>query len=774
MAGKKHRNKPRRERGASSSVAGSATPGGHSSRKTSAPANAPAWLSAPWVAPGVLCLLIAVSYFPATQAGFVWDDAVLSGAKPLQNLSGLWQIWFEPRSLKEYEGHYWPVLYTTFWLEHRLWGLHPLGYHLVNLLLHMGVTLLLWRLLLRLAMPVAWAWAAAAVFAVHPLHVESVVWVMGRKDLLAAGFYLGAVLYYLRFAEHRRRADYARALALFMLSLLSKSIAVTLPVALLLWHWWKRGRVIGADFARALPFLLLGLGVTVIDWLAYKDVEEVSLDYSSLERVLIAAQALWFYAGKLLWPAGLVVVYPHWEVGADHLPAWGYFIAAVAVAALLWFYRQRITRAPLAAAAFFAVTLSPTLGFVDYGYMQFSFVADRYQYLAGAGIIALAVGAVAWGAQVALSRAWKGAQPMALAMLALVPLIPLSVATWQHAGIYRNEGVFFAHITNHNPRARSAHYNLGGWLKNEERHEEALAAYRAALGNLDPDNPGAAVSTHINMGVVHEGLEEYEQAEEYYRLALQAKPRSKNALHNLARLLTGNRQYDESLALYRKLLKIDPDYMKAYAGMAATLVWLERPGEALHNLERALELDPSRQELGSAREQLDKMQQEVEQHGQRQLADTHYRRALEHRKQGRLEEALAALRKSREQSPDSVEIHATLGFVAEEMNRLDQAAAHYQRALEIDPRFPEALNHLGALRLRQQRYTEALTHFQTLIEIQPDFAKVYSGMGVALFNLNRSEEAVRSFDKALSLDPGLEEARVNRDYVLQILEGGGG
>ena len=767
MAGRKQRNKAR------STATGRAASkpglrGGRVAVSGAPPSSSSLGSLESWTrwAPWTLCALIAVSFLPATWAGFVWDDAVLSGAKPLKHLGGLWQIWFEPRSLKEYEGHYWPILYTTFWLEHRLWGLHPLGYHLVNLALHAGVTLLLWKLLRQLAAP--GAWLAAAVFAVHPLHVESVVWVMGRKDLLAAGFYIGAALCYLRFIDSRRRADYLRALGLFLLSLLSKSIAVTFPVALLLWHGWKRGRIIGADFARALPFLLLGLAVTVVDWLAYKGVEQVSLDYSLPERVQIAAQALWFYAGKLLWPAGLIVVYPHWEVGVGHLPAWGYVLAALALAAVLWFGSRRIGRAPLAALSFFAVTLSPTLGFVDYGYMQFSFVADRYQYLAGAAVIALVVGAAVRGWQLAPALRAPAA-PAASVAFALALLIPLGALTWRHAGVYENEGTFFGHITAHNPTARSAHYNLGAWLNKEERYEEALATYRLALAQLNPDDPAAAVSTHINMGIVHEGLEQYDEAEEYYRLALQAKPRSKNALHNLARLLTGNGDYDESLALYRKLLAIDPEHMKGYAGMAATLVWLKRPAEALHNLERALQLDPSRAELGTAREQLDTMLEESEQHTARKQADIHYRRALEHRKHGRLDEALAALRISREQSPDSVEIHATMGFVAEEMGQLAQAAEHYRRALEIDPHFPEALNHLGALLLRQQRYAEALGHFQTLIEIQPDFAKVYSGMGVALFNLNRADEAVQSFDQALALDPSLEEARVNRDFVLKSL-----
>ena len=154
------------------------------------------------LAVAVLCLLVAVSYFPALSGGFVWDDWALTKSTPLHTWSGLAQVWFAPRALLPYEAHYWPLLYTLFWLEHKLWGLTPLGYHLVNLLLHMGVVLLLWRLLRRLEVP--GAWFVAAVFAVHPLHVESVAWIIGRKDILATLFYLSSVLAYIRFAEMPR------------------------------------------------------------------------------------------------------------------------------------------------------------------------------------------------------------------------------------------------------------------------------------------------------------------------------------------------------------------------------------------------------------------------------------------------------------------------------------------------------------------------------------------------------------------------------------------
>ena len=253
------------------------------------------------------------------------------------------------------EGHYWPLLYTTFWLEHKLWGFHPLGYHIVNLLLHFANTALLWRLLLRLGVP--GAWFAAAVFAVHPLHTESVAWIISRKDLLSALFYLSAFFMWVRFVESSRTRSYVAALSLFAAALLCKSVAITLPAALLIWQWWKEGRVTAGYFLRMAPFFLVGLVVGGFDIWFYKAHTALSFDYSIYERALIASRALWFYAEKLLWPMDLAVIYPRWEIDVADPLGWGYFAAAAAVAATLWIMRHRVGRGPLVCVLFFAVTL---------------------------------------------------------------------------------------------------------------------------------------------------------------------------------------------------------------------------------------------------------------------------------------------------------------------------------------------------------------------------------------------------------------------------------
>ena len=526
-----------------------------------------------------LGLLVVVSYLPAMLwGGFVWDDNICIKVNPVRDVSGLWQIWFSPSAL-EAEGHYWPLVYTTFWLEHKLWGFDPTGYHVVNVLLHLANTLLVWHLVRRLAVP--GAWMVAAVFAVHPLHVESVAWVIERKDVLSGLFYLAAAAMWMRFMEQPNPRRYAGSLALYAAALLSKSIVVTLPVALLIWHWWKQGRVTSTDLWRLVPFFAVGLVITVGDLSFYRSWGAVSFDYSFTERTLIAARALWFYAGKLLWPSDLAVIYPLWDIRVADPLAWGYLVAAIALTIALWHWRHRLGRGLLAGALFFAVTLSPVLGFVDYGYMQFAFVADRFQYLAGIGVMAVVIGAASYGVR-RLPDLWqKGAL-----VVAAVIIVVLGILTWRQASIYRDGETFYRHIIALNPQARNAHLNLGKNLEIQGRYEEALAAYRVDV----EQHPNYEV--HSRLGVVLNELGRFEEAETHLRRAIALNPQARSAHLNLGVVLYKQGRYEEALAPARAAAEQRPDHFQAHANLGSVLIELGRFEEAEQPLHRALAINP--------------------------------------------------------------------------------------------------------------------------------------------------------------------------------------
>ena len=551
----------------------------------------------------ILGLLVAASFLPAVWAGFVWDDEIIRRIEAVRSWGGIWDLWFSPSAVYHESGsgedHYWPLVYTTFWVEHKLWGFHPLGYHALNLLLHFVNTALLWRLLLRLRVP--GAFFAAAVFAVHPLHVESVAWVIARKDLLSAFFYLTAVLMWLRYSEVPRLRCYVTAILLFTAGMLCKSIVVTLPATLLILQWWRHGSLRQADLLRTLPFFLVGFAIALADMSFYES-RNISFDYSVAERVLIAAHALWFYIGKLAWPVDLAVMYPHWDVSVSDFAEWGYVIATLAVGALFWLLRNRVGRGPLACALFFAVTLSPVLGFLPFGYMNISFVADRYQYLAGIGAIVLFAGTASRGVA-RLPRAGQGVgKTAALGLLAL-----LGVATWNQSGFYKDSITFFGRAVSVNPESWAAHCYVGGALFNLGRYAEAENHFRRSV-ELDQ----SPADSFLMLAFFFRNLQRYGESLEAYRSAVEADPGFARAYAEMGDLLFQLRRYEESIENTNRVISLVPDHHQLYIlhyRMGEAALRLNRLDDAEKHYENALRAKPDFKEaanrldeLGSVRE----------------------------------------------------------------------------------------------------------------------------------------------------------------------------
>jgi len=338
-----------------------------------------------WLLALVLVIVTFVVYQPIWRAGFIWDDNPhVTENVNLRSVHGLYRIWSEPKASQQY----YPLQLTAYWIEYHLWGLRPFGYHLVNVLVHALNALLLWKVLRRL--DVAGAWVAAAIFAVHPVQVESVAWISELKNLLSAMFYLLALLAYLRFrplpgagqSGSEYRGFYALAIILFLCALLSKTVACSLPAVLLVLIWWKNGRITARDIWPLAPMFVLGAGLGLMTaWLERHHVgaEGTEWSLSLLQRCLLAGRVLWFYMGKLVWPHPLIFIYSRWEI--DARVWWQYLFPAAALALLagLWFLRTRIGRGPFATALCFAAILGPALGFFDIYPFRYSYVADHFQ-----------------------------------------------------------------------------------------------------------------------------------------------------------------------------------------------------------------------------------------------------------------------------------------------------------------------------------------------------------------------------------------------------------
>ena len=532
-----------------------------------------------------LALLTVLVYLPSLGGAFVGDDWFYVVGEPLvRRWDGLADIWLAPAEMAE--RHYWPLVYTSFWLEHKLWGFFPPGYHAVNLALHALNVLLLWRLLRCLQVP--GAWLVAAVFAVHPVHVESVAWIIERKDLLSGAFYLLAIHVWLRFKATPTLARMLLCIALYAMALLSKSIAVTLPGALLLIHWWQTGRIAWRDLAPLAVLAALGVGFVAADVWLYRSRGTLTFDYSAVERLLIAARALWVYAGQLAWPVYLPPIYPRWEVHPSDVVGWSAVAGLLVLVAGLCVDRGRVRRGPLAALAYFALTLSPVLGFVDFDVMAVAFVADRYQYLASVGLTTLVVGGGAWW-----SERLGAAGAVGLAVLAVLGLAVLSTLTWRQTKAYRDDYTLASHMAEMNPDSHAVQAVLATRLIAAGHGNEALAAARRAR-HLAQRSRGAspADATYV-LGRVLLQLGRAAEAEALFREALAAGPPKRmvpGIRRGIASALVRQARYAEGISVYQELVHKDPTHDHAHAELGEALQTLGDFAGAADAFRRALDV----------------------------------------------------------------------------------------------------------------------------------------------------------------------------------------
>jgi tetratricopeptide (TPR) repeat protein len=540
------------------------------------------WYAARWVFPLLLIAGIFLAYQPAWHAGFIWDDDAYVTNNPLLTApDGLRRIWFSLDSPSQY----FPLVYTTFRLEHALWGFNATGYHCVNILLHGVNAVLLWHLLRRLEVP--GAWIGATIFGLHPVQVESVAWVTELKNVEMGFFYLLALLAWVRFDERGRRARwyYALSLALYALALCSKTTACTFPFAVLLIGWLRHGRAGWREMVEVVPHILLGVGMGLVTmwWERYHQGTYGSLFAVSIPvRVLIASRAIWFYLGKLLWPAGLTFSYPHWTISASD-PAAYLWMAGVGILGLLaWIARRRMGPGVCVAFAYFGLTLAPVLGFVMLYTFRYTFVADHYQYLACIGPIALV--------SAGLETAWR---KYAIALPGLMPCVTFAILaiitsmTWWQASIYHDPETLWRETLARNPDSILAHNDLGIIRFMQGRLDEAAAESEAALRI----NPNLA-EAHGNLANVLMRQGRTGDAIAEFRLAAQLDPTLPQTHFDLGNALYGAGRTDEAMAQFRIAVRMDPVYADAYYNLGVVEYSKGDAGEAAANISKAVDLDP--------------------------------------------------------------------------------------------------------------------------------------------------------------------------------------
>jgi len=598
------------------------------------PAAESLWNARRWWWGIILIAATLIAYAPAYRAGFIWDDPdhVVNNAS-LRTPEGLANIWFQIGVTPQY----YPLVFSSFWIEYQIVrpapgdALDPTVFHVTNVVLHALGALVLWRILLRLRVP--GAWLAATVFALHPIHVESVAWITERKNTLSALMYLLSAWAYLRFsplnhssgndqaprlvrasmasrandARERRWGWYALSLVFFLAALFSKTVTCSLPAALLLITWWKHGRIRWRDVSPTVPMFIIGLFMGLLTaWfektLIWSGPPDPPLTiaqafgnvlsgqwhggvsdyhYTLIERCLIAGRVVWFYASTIVWPFDLAFSYETWGIDARSFAQWLYPASAVLLLFVLWALRRRISRGPLTAALYFGGTLFPAMGFFDVFPFRFSFVADHFQHLASIGLTTLLCAASVTLAN-RMTATTSPLRTIAAAIGATVVLL-LGALTWAQATTYQSEETIWRDTIEKNPRSWLAQVNLAVLLYNRGLDEQRAIA--------EPESTIDRIAAGERMRAF------FEESLSLSRTSLAIKPDLALALVNIGNVRMAQGDRDAAEAEYRAALAIpsnslDISQFNAHNNLANLLAESGRADEAREHFEIAVAGNP--------------------------------------------------------------------------------------------------------------------------------------------------------------------------------------
>jgi len=719
-----------------------------------------------------LLLLLAtfISHYPSIIGGFIWDDDAHVTKVGLRSLEGLWMIWTKLGSTQQY----YPLLHSLFWIESFLWGDNAVLYHIFNILLHTIACLFLVKLLNKLE--IKGAWLAGFIFAVHPVHVESVAWITEQKNTLSIILYFISALYYIEYDSLRKRADYTYAILFFILALLSKSVTATLPAAILVIIWWKRGKLSWTqDVVPLLPWFLIAAGAGIFtSWVERVLIGAQGADYQSavsltpLTRCMLAGHAIWFYLYKLIIPYKLIFIYKHWSFSAsnpvDYMPTLMFFVV---FAYLVWVakkykyknYLDYHYRTPLAALLFFSGTLFPVLGFANVYPFMFSYVADHFQYLASLGIIVPVASLISIGVT-KLSCEYRNYASVLIG----VCISTLGFASWNQCEMYKDAKTLYTTTIERNPFCWMAYNNLGAILLNNGEINNAFVQFEKAL-KIRPNYPDArsnmcsvlirlgrpkealehgfeatrlrnSPENHNNLGIALIQVGRVNEAIDHYNQAIKLKADYVEALNNIANAYNTLGRKQDAFNAYQAALKYNPNFADAYSNLGLLLTSIGKWQEALAYQEQAVRLQPSSDAY-------------------------HANLGLNYSSLGRYNESIVQLRIALEINRNSSDAWYILGNAYAALNKFQEAEGPYLNSLKLNSANIACENNLAAVYFRLNRIQDAVIHYQIAIRLNDNYAEAHSNLGVALASSNKIDDAIAEYEKAIKLNPSYADAYNN-------------
>lgn len=670
-----------------------------------------------WLPILAILVLVVVAFWPAFSNGFIWDDDSVLTGNPLMR-GPLHLLWFSTQPVD-----YFPVTYLSLWLEWRLWGMNPVGYHVTNILLHAASAVLLWRLFLRLKFPAAWL--PALLFAVHPVNVESVAWIAERKNVLAMFFYVLTAWAFVVFAQTRNQRFYLLSIVAFALSLLAKPAAVAWPIVAVALLWLAKRRETNSRkefFVDALkttaPFFVIAivLSLVAIWFQTYRAIGTDLTNHNSLAtRLAMAGGAVWFYLWKALLPYPVMFVYPQWKIDTHSFVAFVPVLALAAVAAVLWSFRKGWGRPLLFALGYFVLLLVPVLGFFDIYFQRYSYVADHWQYFALPAVLVV----VAFG--LVKLKVEKIFGP--------VLVIALAAVSFGHARSFHDSEILWTKTLEKNPDCWLALNNLAVLRHESGKAQDAVNLNIKSL-EVHPEQPEA----HSALGGIFLDVGKLDDAEAHLRVALQINPSYPIAHYNLAGVQRARGLVAESIAEYREAVRLTPNYAAAHNNLGCLLALAGKPKEAIDELRMCVALDPN---YADALSNLGSM-----------LNDQHH-----------ADQALPLLQKATALNPRGPDCHLNLGNALLALNKVGEAQSEYFAALQLNTSLTLARYGLANCMLRLGKTDDAATLYQQVVDEGPRHAESHYQLATIL--LSRK-------DRAAGLEHLRESVRLKPDWIVAL------
>lgn len=569
-------------------------------------------------------------FWPVMDGGWLWDDDSDISLNPvIHDPNGLWKIWFQPGALIDY----YPIKASAQWLQWQLWHTNTFGYHLTNVILHIISALLVWNLLSKFGLKLAWL--GGLLFAVHPIQVESVAWMAELKNTLSLPPLLLAMCFYIDYDTYKKPKDYFLSLGLFLTAMLCKTTMVMFPIIILLYAWWKRATIRWPDFKAGIPFFAISfiLGMVTIfvgGWFAqsHNTPPKIIPISGFFSHLALAGTCLSFYFYKCFWPLPLLPIYPQWAI--NPYSPFQFLSWLVLGGAIAWFWTKRADwgKHVLLGLGFFLINLLPFIGFYSVSYMGIAWVMDHFLYIPVIGLIGLLVAGLG-DIKDRLSASFRS---IAVGMITLIVAL-MSWESHEYAGRFVDQETLWTYTLTYNKQAWLAHNNLGNILQEKGLVPEAIEHFKEALlinpgyalghynlGNalaitgqtseamaqyeqaikIDPDNPQA----HYNFGNAFAQLGQFSQAIDQYTMAIKANPAFAEAHNNLGNALLLTKKFPEAIEHFKKAIKINPDYATAHSNLASAFEQTGQISQAIDQYEEVLKLAPDNTEARHRLEQL--------------------------------------------------------------------------------------------------------------------------------------------------------------------------